>query len=115
MKGKNIEKKEILDEISNLNKEVHSLKHPAGGNKRYKIIYERDLCIGVVACVMSSPKYWEMDNEGKAILKNGQEVSPGIFEIEIGEDDYAESFEAAKECPVNCIHIINLETGEKII
>lgn len=115
MKEKDIEKKEILGKISGLHKEVHSLKQHAGGNKRYKIVYERDLCIGVVACVMSSPKYWEMDSEGKAILKNGQEVSPGIFEIEIGEEDYAESFEAAKECPVNCIHIISLETGEKII
>ena len=64
---------------------------------------------------MASEKYWEMDNEGKAILRQGKEVSPGIFEIEITEQDYKEMFEAAKECPVNCIHIIDLKTGEKII
>ncbi len=118
MKEKNTETKEILDKIKEIRNDNPSKKHSAshvGNETKYRIIYERDLCIGVAACVMSSPKYWEMDDEGKAILKNGREVSPGIFEIEISEEDYAESFEAAKECPVNCIHIINLETGEKII
>lgn len=116
-----MDREEIFSKIREVKKEnsagkQHNSSFSSSSTKaKYKIIYERDLCIGVAACVMSSPKYWEMDSEGKAMLKQGKEVSPGIFEIEISEEDYAESFEAAKECPVNCIHIINLETGEKII
>jgi len=110
--------KEIKEENPNLTdpkKENHTLKKITSGEKRYKVIYERDLCIGAVACVMASTKYWELDDEGKAILIGGKEVSEGIFETEIPEEDYEEMFEAAKGCPVVCIHIIDKKTGEKII
>ena len=115
-----MDKKEIFSRIKGMkdaksNHKISSADSRGSTKAKYRIRYERDLCIGVAACVMSSPKYWEMDGEGKAILKQGREVSPGIFEIEISEEDYEESFGAAKECPVNCIHIINLETGEEII
>lgn len=112
-----MEKEKIIEKLKEIkeSKSNNSPKVPTNGEKRYKIIYERDLCIGAAACIMASQKYWELDDEGKAILKNGKEVSPGIFELEIGEEDYAEMFEAAKECPVLCIHIIDQKTGEKII
>ncbi len=83
--------------------------------KRYKIIYERDVCIGAAACVMASQKFWQLDDEGKAVLQGSKETSSQIFEREIGEDELAENLEAAKSCPVIAIHIIDKKTGEKII
>lgn len=82
--------------------------------KRYKVIYERDACIGAGACIMASPKYWEMDKEGKAILKEGKK-NKEVFEIEINQEDFKQILEAAKACPANCIHIIDKKTGKKII
>ncbi len=118
-----MEKEKIIEQLREIKKESSESKNldaqtkgkEKTGEKRYKITYERDLCIGAVACVMASPKYWELDDEGKAILKGGKEISPGIFELDIGEEDYAEMFEAAKECPVLCIHIVDKKTGKKII
>ena len=118
-----METEEIINKIKGMKNDV-SRQEPAqtqessglkAGEKRYKVVYERELCIGAVACVMDDPKYWVMDDDGKANLIGGKEVSPGIFEIELSEEDFPKTLEAAKDCPVLCIHIIDKKTGEKII
>lgn len=81
---------------------------------RYKVLYERVNCIGAAVCVAVYPKYWEMDADGKANLlgsiKNGDS-----FEVELDESEVEQMKQAAEGCPVNVIHITNLDTGEKII
>ncbi len=86
--------------------------------RKYKIIYDRNLCIGAGTCVAINPKSWELDNsDNKANLLNSKPKEENIdtFELEIDESTFNIEMEAAKGCPVNCIHIIDVETGEQLI
>ncbi|MBI2662969.1 ferredoxin [Candidatus Woesearchaeota archaeon] len=85
------------------------------GEKRYIVQYDRIGCIGAAACVAALPEAWEMDEEGKAILKTSNDKGDQMFELEITEDQLEQHMEAAKACPVTVIHIIDKETGEKLI
>lgn len=83
-------------------------------NKRYKIIYKKNECIGAFACVALEPKHWEK--------KDSSDVADLIEGINEGEEVYIKyldeldnNLEAAQSCPVNCIHIIDQETGERLI
>ena len=71
--------------------------------KRYKVIYERDECVGAGACVVASPKNWQIDNKGKAILQDAKAKNE-IFELDIAKKDLNAMLKAAKSCPVKCIH-----------
>ncbi|MDP6642355.1 MAG: ferredoxin [Candidatus Nanoarchaeia archaeon] len=84
---------------------------------KYIVQYDRIGCIGAAACVAALQEAWEMDEEGKAILKGENVKSKGdeIFELEITEEELEGHMEAAKACPVVVIHITNKETGEKLI
>jgi ferredoxin len=70
----------------------------------YKIVYDREGCIGAASCTAISEN-WEMSDDGKAIFHK---------EI-ISEEELAAEKEAAESCPVQVIHIINVDTGEQII
>ncbi len=88
--------------------------------KRYKIIYEREGCIGAAACAAVHPDLWTMDEaeDGKADIKKERKpkkLDNSDQEIEITEEEYQIALESAQSCPVNVIHIIDLETGRKII
>ena len=86
---------------------------------RYKIVYDIEGCIGVFSCVAANAKHWKMGEgnlTGKAELLGGKEnEKTGFIEMEIGEEDLEANMEAARVCPVNVIHIFNLETGEQLI
>ena len=83
---------------------------------RYKVTLDVEGCIGAAACVAAFEEMWEMDNEGKAFMvKEGAKKLDNGWEIEIGDGDLEKAKESAQVCPVNVIHIENLETGEKII
>lgn len=59
----------------------------------YKIIQEREKCIGCGTCVALCPSNWKMDDDGKA--------SPKKIEVE----EIGCNKEAADSCPVQCIKI----------
>ncbi|MFH8080939.1 MAG: ferredoxin [Candidatus Aenigmatarchaeota archaeon] len=82
---------------------------------KYKIVYERDACIGAAACVAIAPMMWSLDKENKAVLKDGEKVNNNVFEREIDEKDLEINLEAAYACPVNAIHIVEKESGKKLI
>lgn len=82
---------------------------------KYKVVYERNGCIGAAACAALLAERWKIsDMDGKANLINGVETKPGIFEYEFTEDELARVLESAEACPVNVIHIYD-EEGNKII
>ncbi|RLG13992.1 MAG: ferredoxin [Candidatus Nanohalarchaeota archaeon] len=60
---------------------------------KYKIEHDLNVCIGCGACVSVCPDNWEMDDNGKARIKN-KEV-----------DDISCNQEAKDSCPVDCIKI----------
>jgi len=86
--------------------------------KRYRIVYDRASCIGAAVCVALFPDRWDLDSEKKAILKGGKHIheKKDWFEMIIETDkDFQLDFDSAQGCPVNAIHIYDLDTGEKLI
>ena len=83
-------------------------------DKKYKIIHDRDTCIGCSACASVCPKYWEMDKDGKSNIIGGKKSGNGEEEI-LGSNkkplanDFESNMDSAESCPVNCIHIYEVK------
>lgn len=85
--------------------------------KKYKVVYERKDCIGAASCTTAS-KFWKIKDggDGKADLEGANSLQNNdIQEKIVDETELKEMLEAARVCPVNVIHVYDLETGEKII
>jgi len=82
---------------------------------KYKITHNRPECIGCSACVGVTGEFWKMGDDGKSDLVGGTKREDGWEEREIEEDQVEVNKEAAEACPVNVIHIKNLDTNEDII
>lgn len=86
--------------------------------KKYKIVYDRPNCTGVLTCAAFYPERWVINkDDAKADLVGGIEdpQQPGTFLLEFTPDEFDRFKESAQVCPVNVIHIYDLETGEKLI
>jgi ferredoxin len=70
-----------------------------------KIVLDRNGCIGCGACTGVCPKYYEMANDGKSVLKGSQEKAKGIYELEVKEEDIDCNKDAEEACPVSVIHV----------
>lgn len=82
----------------------------------YKIVYNMKDCIGVAACTAISEKYWEMNDENKAILKGSKlNEETGFYELEIPEVDLNEVLESARVCPVDVIMVYKIEDSGELI
>ena len=77
--------------------------------------HDRPNCIGCAACEAVAPEFWEMNGDGKSDIKNGKNVDNGWHELDFEEKEFQENKDAADSCPVNVIHIVKKETGEKLI
>jgi ferredoxin len=82
---------------------------------KYLIQHDRENCIGCESCTKICPQFWEMADDSRSDLKGAQDLPEGWQKLEIEENDFACNFEAAKECPVNVIHLENLDKGKKLI
>ncbi|MBU0635599.1 ferredoxin [Candidatus Micrarchaeota archaeon] len=71
--------------------------------KKYKIVYNRDACIGAASCIAVAPKTWKMGNDGKAIQ----------LVTEFDEKDLQQNLDAARSCPVHVIKIVDT-TGKEV-
>lgn len=83
--------------------------------KNYTMQHNRPECIGCGACAVIAPEFWEMNDDGKSDIINPEHKPNNWQEKVIGEPDFEINLEAAESCPVECIHIIDNETKEKII
>ncbi len=93
-----------------------AVKQSDGTVKRYKVVYNRDDCIGAGACIAAFPERWEMCDDGKADLKGGKPVDDNaVQELEITQDEFQKMMDSAQACPVAVIHIIDLETNKRLI
>lgn len=93
-----------------------AVKQDDGTVRRYKIVYDRDDCIGAGACIAVFPERWEMADDGRADLKGGKSVDDNaVQELEITEKEFQKMMDSAQACPVSVIHIIDLETGKRLI
>lgn len=72
---------------------------------KYRIIFDKNTCIGSGACTSVCPENWEL------VEKNG-EFKAKPKKIEISEDEYPSNAEAAAICPVDAIRIEKIK-GKK--
>jgi ferredoxin len=71
---------------------------------RYTIKLDRENCIGCGSCATLCPDNWEINaDDGKSDFKDAE------------LDELGCNMEAAEACPANVIHIIDEDTGDKII
>jgi len=80
----------------------------------YRIVYDRNGCIGAGTCEALDPEDFKLVEDGLADLIDGEEVKDGIWVKEIDEEQKAAALEAAKGCPVNVIKIFDAETDEQL-
>jgi len=84
-------------------------------DSEYVLQHDRPNCIGCAACEAVAPDFWEMNGDGKSDIKNGKNKDNGWQELHFNEKNFQENKDAADSCPVNVIHIVKKETGEKLI
>lgn len=81
----------------------------------YKVVLEREGCIGAATCIAAHPDRWEIQEDAKVDIKGTNIIKEGDNQvIWIKEDELEKMKEAAEVCPVNVIHIYD-EKGKKII
>lgn len=82
----------------------------------YKVKVDRELCIGAASCTAVSPTVFDLDGEGKAVIKKKDGTSSSDWTAE--EDtsgNHDEIVNAAKSCPVDAIVIVEVdEQGNEI-
>ncbi|HLC84675.1 MAG TPA: ferredoxin [Candidatus Nanoarchaeia archaeon] len=88
--------------------------------KQYRIVYKRNECIGAGPCMAVAPEFWTLNeaNDGRANIikaKEPKNLDNGDQELIIDEKDLQANMEAAEGCPVNVIHIYELDTGKQLI
>lgn len=75
-------------------------------SRESKVIHLRDKCIGCAACVMLAPENWEMDEDGKATLKNAICYKKrNLYIAEIEAQNLEENKLAEEACPMGIIQV----------
>lgn len=77
---------------------------------KYKIEFDRELCIGALACNAVAEHLWPRSEDGKVDLTGATyNEQTKKWELIIEEKDYAISKDSADVCPVEAIKIIKIE------
>ncbi len=75
-----------------------------------KVKVDREMCIGAASCIAVAPKTFELDAEGKAVIKKKDGTMTSDFVNYQDIDDEQVNIEnAAKSCPVNAIVIVEVD------
>ena len=78
--------------------------------EKYKIVHDRDTCIGCAACASVCPSFWSMADDGKSDVKGSIKTGNGNEEaVNDLTTDFDSNKEAAESCPVNCIHLFEIK------
>ena len=85
---------------------------------QYKIVFNREGCIGALACSALDPELWEETPDGKVSIIGGEKVKNDIGEV-VEEYIYLdelkdERVDGAMACPVLVIEIYKLKNGEVV-
>jgi len=77
---------------------------------KYKIEFDRELCIGALACTAVAEKFWPRADDDKVDLTGATyNEETKKWELIIDEEDYAVNKEAEEVCPVVAIKVIKIE------
>jgi ferredoxin len=72
--------------------------------RKFVVCHFRDRCIGCGACAMVCPKYWTIEDDGKAKIKDAETIK-NFDRAEVDLEDYNENKLASELCPTNVIKI----------
>lgn len=77
---------------------------------KYKVKVDRELCIGAASCVAVAPDTFDLDSEGKAVIKkkDGTTTSDYVAYEDINDTEVS-ILNAARSCPVNAIIVIEVD------
>ena len=78
---------------------------------KYKVILDRDRCIGTASCMAVAHRFWDLQDDGKIMLINSkinEETNKWELIVET-EEDLMENQEAESVCPVSAIKVEKLE------
>lgn len=75
-----------------------------------KVKVDRALCIGAASCVAVAPNAFDLDSEGKAVIKkkDGTMTSEFVAYSDINDTE-ANLLNSAKSCPTNAIIIVEVD------
>jgi len=79
---------------------------------KFRVEINHAVCQGFGACVELCSKFELSDDDGKSHVEGAKNGSNGEA---VEQDELACHKQAAKACPFNAIHIIDMETNEKLI
>ena len=79
---------------------------------KFRVEIDHNLCQGFGACVELCSKFKLDDEDRKSHIEGARKVSDKEI-VELEKLDCHKK--AAETCPFNAIHIINLETDQKLI
>lgn len=77
----------------------------------YKVIYDREACIGSFACTAAAPDFWLYNEDGKADLKHATfNKETKQWELLVTEEqDFDDNQAAAEACPVFAIRVEKID------
>jgi ferredoxin len=80
---------------------------------KYKIIFDREACIGALACSAIAPELWLLASDGKVDLADAifnAETKKWELLTEINDEESVQrAIDSAEHCPVNVIIIEKIE------
>lgn len=80
---------------------------------KYKIEFDKELCIGALACNAISEKHWPRTDDGKVDLTGATfNEETKKYELIINQDEYELMQESADVCPVLAIIVTPIEDTE---
>jgi len=85
---------------------------------KFRVQIDEKACQGFGACVELCPKFFQFsDVDGKSSIKRAKKAmkEDEIVAEKLELDKLECVREAAEACPFNAIHIVNMETGEKLV
>ncbi len=79
-----------------------------------RVKVDRDLCISAASCIALLPEVFELDDEGKAVMKTKDSIKTSDWvTYDKLSADVQKILEAARSCPVNAV-IIEDDLGKQI-
>jgi ferredoxin len=85
---------------------------------KFRVELDKATCQGFGACVELCPQFFQLsDIDGTSRIEGGTTVTNenGVVAETVELDDLECVKEAAEACPFNALHIVNVETDEKLI
>ncbi len=83
---------------------------------KFQIQHDRPNCIGCGACAAIHPDRWTMSPaDGKSDVVGSSKRGDGWEIFDLDDVEFDLNKQCADACPVNVIHLVNKETGEKLI